>query len=261
MAGGEIWHQFDYEGETYDTVIPHIVAFGMTDIWRIPKDVYYFYQSQWATKPMVHIVGHWTWPGEEGQSKSVKVYSNAEEVELLLNGKSLGVKREEPDPGLLHPPRIWHVRYEPGELKAVARSQGKEGSDMRRTAGPAHHIVLESDFQFIETATPESLAYITALVVDAHGTVVPSSYHPITFTLYGPGELMEQTWLGHGTGTSWNAIAGMTRIALRATNRTGHAVISAYSPGLGIGRKEIQVTASGKPDEMEYIEKFAADEP
>ena len=97
--------------------------------------------------------------------------------------------------------------------------------------------------------------------MDEHGTVVPSSYHPITFTLYGPGELLEQTWLGHGTGTTWNAIAGMTRIALRATNRTGHTVIGAYSPGLGMGRIELRVSAPGKPDEVEYKERFEADEP
>ena len=261
MAGGAIWHQFDYDGETYDTVIPHVVAFGMADIWRIPKDVYYFYQSQWTKKPMIHIVGHWTWPSQEGQLKSVRVYSNAEEVELFLNGKSLGARREERVPGLLHPPRIWQLRYEPGELKAAARSEGKEITDTRRTAGPSHHIVLESDIQRLESGDPESLAYVTAIVVDEHGTVVPSSSHPITFTLYGPGALMEQTWLGHGTGTTWNAIAGMTRVAFRATSRTGHAVISAYSPGLGMGRIELPVTALSKPDEMEYVERFTSDEP
>jgi beta-galactosidase len=261
MAGGMIWHQFDYDGETYDTVIPHVVAFGMADMWRIPKEVYYFYQSQWTTQPMAHIVGHWTWPGEEGKTRSVKVYSNAQEVELFLNGTSLGVKKEEHDPGLLHPPRLWEAPYHPGTLKAVARSQGKEISDERRTAGPAHHIVLESDVQQLKAGDPESLAYITALVVDAQGTVVPSAYYPITFTLYGPGELLEQTWLGHGTGLTWNAIAGMTRIAFRSTRRNGRAVISAYSPGLGMGRIELQVKAEGKPDEMEYLERFAVDEP
>ena len=81
MAGGMIWHQFDYEGETYDTVIPHIVAFGMGDVYRIPKDVYYFYQSQWTAQPMVHILGHWTWPAAEGTARTVKVFSNAAEVE------------------------------------------------------------------------------------------------------------------------------------------------------------------------------------
>jgi beta-galactosidase len=261
MAGGAIWHQFDYDGETYDTVIPHVVAFGMADIWRIPKEVYYFYQSQWTRKPMVHIAGHWTWPGEEGQVRLVKVFSNAEEVELFVNGKSFGVHREARDPGLLHPSRVWEVRYAPGELKAVARSQGSEVTDTRHTAGPAHRIILDADARQLESGNPESLAYITARVVDAQGTVVPSSHHPITFTSYGPGELLQQTWLGHGTGTTWNAIAGITRIAFRATNRTGHAVISAYTPGLGMGRTGIQVVAAGKPDEMEYIEKFAADEP
>jgi beta-galactosidase len=261
MAGGAIWHMFDYEGETYDTVIPHIVAFGMADVWRIPKDVFYFYQSQWTAEPMVHIVGHWTWPGEEGRIRTVKVYSNAEEVELYLNGRSLGVKREEADSGLALPPRVWGVQYEPGELVAVARTAGKEVRDIRRTAGPADHLTLESDVQRLEAENPESLAYLTARVVDRQGTVVPSAHQAITFTLYGPGELLEQTWPGHGTGTTWNAVAGTTRIALRATKRTGHTVVTAYSPGLGLGRIELLITAPGKPDEMEYVEKFPSDEP
>ncbi len=259
MAGGTIWHQFDYDGETYDTAIPHVVAFGVADVWRIPKDVYYFYQGQWSAKPMVHIVGHWTWPGDEGRMKSVKVYSNAEAVELSLNGKSLGVKKGGNYPTL--PPLVWQVPYQPGTLKAVARSQGKEISDERKTAGPAHHIVLQSDVRQLRAGDPESLAYITALVVDEHGTVVPTSYHPITFTLYGPGELLEQTWLGHPTGLSWNVIAGKTRLAFRSSSRIGRAVISAYSPGLGMGRIELEVTAPGKPDEMEYKERFQKDEP
>jgi beta-galactosidase len=261
MAGGAIWHQFDYEGETYDTVIPHVVTFGLADIWRIPKDVYYFYQSQWTTKPMVHIVGHWTWPGDEGETKRVKVYSNAEEVELLLNGKSLGAKREAQEPGLLHTPRVWSVPYQPGELQAVGRGRGQEVTDARRSAGPAHHIVLESDAEQLAAGNPESLAYITARVVDKNGTVVPTAHDPITFTSYGPGELLEQTWLGHGTGLTWNAVAGITRVAFRATTRAGHAIISAYSPGLGMGRIELNLVAPGNADEMEYKEKFDVDEP
>jgi len=261
MAGGAIWHAFDYEGETYDPVIPHVVAFGMADVWRIPKDVYYFYQSQWTTQPMAHIVGHWTWPGEEGKSKAVKVYSNGAEVELFLNGESLGTKKDASGEGLLHPPRLWEVTYQPGVLKAVARSQGEEISDERATAGPAHHIVLQSDVQDLASGDREHLAYITALVVDEHGTVVPTSYHPLTFTLYGPGEVLPQTWLSHGTGLTWNVIAGRTRVAFRATARTGRATISTYSPGLGMGRIELHVTTTGKPDEMEYKERFEEDEP
>ncbi len=260
MAGGMIWHQFDYDGETYDTVIPHVVAFGMTDVWRIPKEVFYFYQSQWTARPMVHIVGHWTWPGEEGKLRRVKVYSNCEEVELFLNGRSLGKKGKGDYPGLAHPPRIWDVPYQPGILKAVALSDGKEISHEVRTAGAAHRILLESDERELVAGDRESIAYLTASIVDEGGTVVPDSVAPITFTSYGPGELLPQTWLGRPTGVTWNAIAGKTRIAFRATSRSGLSVISAYSPGLKMGRVEINVAAPGKENEMDYIEKFKTDE-
>jgi beta-galactosidase len=260
MAGGMIWHQFDYDGETYDTVIPHVVAFGMSDVWRIPKEVYYFYQSQWASQPMVHIVGHWTWFGEEGKIKSVKVYSNCDAVELFLNGRSLGKKEMENYPGLTHPPRIWQVPFQPGRLKALASHHGQEIVQEIRTAGPAHHILLESDSPKLKSGDLESLAYITACVVDKDGTVVPDSHHTLTFTSYGPGQLLPQTWLGYPTGLTWDVIAGKTRIAFRAASHIGSAVISAHSPGLGMGRLEINVGAAGKENEMDYQEKFESDE-
>ena len=260
MAGGMIWHQFDYDGETYDTVTPHIVAFGMADVWRIPKDAFYFYQSQWSAAPMVHIVGHWTWPEHEGRSKRVKIYSNLPEVELLLNGRSLGVKRQSAGSGLPHPPRLWDVTYAPGTLTAIARGREREVRDERKTAGDPHHLLLESDVAELRSGDRESIAYLTAMVVDQQGTVVPTSTHPITFTSYGPGELLEQTWLGYGTGLTWNAVGGKTRVAFRATSRSGHAVVSAYSPGLAMGRVELNVSAPGQPDEMEYRDRPEPDE-
>jgi beta-galactosidase len=261
MAGGCIWNAIDYDGESYDPVIPHVVSFGMADIWRIPKDVYYFYQSQWSAKPMVHIVGHWTWPGQEGRSREVKVYSNAPQVELLLNGRSLGVKDDREWEGdLLHPPRVWTVPYEPGTLEAVAHFADRQMTDTRKTAGPAYQIILQSDAKQLRSGDPESLAYITSIVADKAGTPVPDATPPIAFTWYGPGELLPQTWLGHGTGLTWNAVAGMTRIAFRETSRTGDAVISAASPGLKMGRTAILLSAPGKPNEMDYLERFRVDE-
>lgn len=260
MAGGMIWHQFDYEGEAYDTVIPHVVAFGMADVWRIPKEVFYFYKSQWSPQPMVHIVGHWTWPGEDGKPRAVKVHSNCEEVELFLNGRSLGKQRRGADTGLAYPPRVWQVPFQPGTLRAVAFHQGREIAHEIRTAGAAHHILLETDASQLESGDAESYAYLTASVVDEAGTVVPDAHHPITFTSYGPGQLLPQTWLGHPTGLTWNFVAGKTRVAFKATSRSGTAVISAYSPGLGMGRLEINVTAAGRENEMDYQEKFATDE-
>ena len=252
LAGSVLWHQFDYDGEEYDPVIPHVVTFGMADSWRIPKDVFYFYQSQWTQKPMVHICGHWTWPREEGKTRSVKVYSNAPEVDLFLNGRSLGVKRGGMAAGLRHPARIWDIPYQPGVLQAKASFEGNTLFDERRTAGPPDHILLKSDVERVQAGDRESLAFITALVVDKDGTVVPNAFHSLNFSSYGPGELLPQTWPGHPTGFTWNAVAGMTGIVFRATARIGRAVINAYSPGLGLGRCIVQVAAKGKKDEMEY---------
>ena len=252
IAGSALWHQFDYDGEEYDPVIPHLVTFGMADAWRIPKDVFYFYQSQWSTRPVLHICGHWTWPDDEGKPKTVRVYSNLDEVELKLNGRSLGVKARGHYAGLEHPPRIWEVPFEPGELRAVARQGSAELTDLRRTAGTPARIDLRADVTQVASGDPESLAYVTASVVDRDGTVVPTAYHAITFGCYGPGELLPQTWPGHATGFTWNAIAGMTAIAFRATDRVGRAVVTAYTPGLAQGRINLDVVTSGKRDEMEY---------
>ena len=260
MAGACIWHQFDYDGESYDTIQPHVVAFGMADIWRIPKDVYYFYQSQWSAKPMVHIVGHWTWPGQEGRIRAVKVYSNAASVELFLNGKPLGPPARAAYDGLAKPPRVWNVPYEPGTLRAVAKAGGQEIVDERKTAGRPARIVLQSDALQLRSGDLESLAYITASITDENGTVVPDATNAIRFTWYGPGELLPQTWLGHPTGLTWNAVAGMTRVTLRSTARSGESVISAWCPGLKMGRVRVKVTAPGKPDEMNYKERFEVDE-
>jgi beta-galactosidase len=251
IAGSVLWHQFDYDGEEYDPVVPHVVTFGMNDSWRIPKDAFYFFQSQWTDQPMVHICGHWTWPDDKA-TKTVKVYSNLEEVELILNGKSLGTKKGDTYPGLAHPPRIWEVPYEPGTLQAVARSGAQTVSDTRKTAGLAAGIVLTPDVKVLRSGDRESLAYLTASVVDKVGTVVPDAFQPISFTSYGPGELLPQVWAGYPAGLTWNAIAGMTAIALRATDRVGRCVVSAYSPGLLLGRAEIQIATKGQRDQMEH---------
>jgi beta-galactosidase len=252
IAGSALWHQFDYDGEEYDPVVPHVVTFGMADSWRIPKDVYYFYQSQWSARPMVHICSHWTWPGQVGEIRPVKIYSNATDVELFLNRRSLGKKSHEKGQQLTHPPRIWEVPYEPGELKAIAGEGNGIFTDTRRTAGEPARIDLTADVNRVRSGDREDLAELTASIVDAEGTVVPNYFLPISFTSYGPGELLPQTWPGYPTGFTWNAVAGLTRILFRPTQRVGRAVISAYSPGLALGRTEIEVVAVGKRDEMEY---------
>src|SRR5439155_2840070 len=93
MAGGFVWTGFDYKGEPTPYGWPCINShFGIMDICGFPKDNYYYYQSVWGDRPMVHILPHWNWAGKECQPISLWFYSNADRVELFLNGKSLGAK-------------------------------------------------------------------------------------------------------------------------------------------------------------------------
>ena len=133
------------------------------------------------------ICGHWTFPGEEGKKKSVKVYSNCEQLELKLNGRSLGVKQDGKREGLNHPPRVWEVAYEVGTLEAIGRSESQTVLDLRKTCGPPTGIVLRSDVDHVISGDRESLAYINASIVDKDGTVDPRAYNTIAFTSYGPG--------------------------------------------------------------------------
>jgi beta-galactosidase len=83
------------------------------DICGFPKDGYYAYKAAWTNAPVVHIFPHWNWPGKEGDSIKVHCYTNCEEVELFLNGKSIGKQKAVPYTKL-----IWALIYKPGKLEA-----------------------------------------------------------------------------------------------------------------------------------------------
>ena len=142
-CGGAIWHMLDYHGETYDTIRPRVVGSGVADMWRIPKDAYYFHQSQWSRDPMLHICGHWTWPAHEGNPRQVRVYSNGKKVELFLNGRPLGAQDAGQGDRLKHPPFLFEAPHEPGVLKAVAHFDGREPlSEEVHTAGKPNRLEL-----------------------------------------------------------------------------------------------------------------------
>ncbi len=121
VAGGTVWVAFDqpFKGGRNDLNVK-----GLYDYYRRPKDVFYFFASQWTEKPMVYIVSH-TWTeryGEPGEKKSIKLYSNCDRVELFLNGKSLGLKNQ---------PFVWDVAFQSGDnqLRAVGRRGSEQVSD------------------------------------------------------------------------------------------------------------------------------------
>ena len=230
---------------------------GVSDMWRLPKSSFYFLQSQWTEKPMVHIVGHWNWQGSNVK-RTVRVYSNADTVELFLNNRSLGVHRPAsmdrvwrdfhavidqyhtndefnqdrlPGANLKHPPFVWdEVPSEPGTLVAVARKRNEVVRDEVRTAGTAARIVLKPDKKLLASDGAD-VSFIEADVVDSAGNVVPDAQPWIKFTVDGPARLL-------GT-TEIDAISGIAAINLQNTGQAGEIVVHATSPGLQAGSASI----------------------
>jgi beta-galactosidase len=191
LSGGFVWTGFDYRGEPTIAGWPCTVApFGILDLAGFPKDNFWLYQSWWTERPMVHLVPHWTWPGREGREIDVRAYSNAEEVELLLNGQSLGRQKTAPFSELK-----WKVKYAPGTLGARAFRNGEVVAETKvETTGAPAALRLVPDRAELR-ADGEDVAAVTVSVVDAQGRVVPTANVPITFALAGPGRI-----IGAGNG-------------------------------------------------------------
>lgn len=186
MAGTFIWTGFDYLGEPDPYPYPARSSyFGIVDLAGFPKDVYYMYQSEWTTKPVLHIFPHWNWTA--GQEVDVwAYYSNADEVELFLNGKSLGKKAKQNDD--LH--ISWRVKFEPGTLKAISRKDGKVVLEKEiHTAGEASKIDLKADKAILKNDTYD-LVYVTVSITDTAGNLVPNANHKIDFEVTGGGKLV-----------------------------------------------------------------------
>lgn len=188
-------------------------SFGAVDLSGFPKDRYYLYQSKWTTKPMVHLLPHWNWPDQIGKKIPVMVYTNAEEVELFVNGKSLGTKIKGKDLAELpfktkfddekrsvfkSPYRLmWQVEYQPGEIKAIAKSKGKVvASKIIYTAKLPQKIFAQADRDVIQ-ADGSDLSYISVDIHDKDGNFCPTADNLITFEIEGPGEVA-----GVGNGNS-----------------------------------------------------------
>jgi len=188
--GGFIWTGFDYRGEPTPFKWPNISShFGVMDVCGFPKNLYYYYQSWWTDKDVLQILPHWNWPGKEGQPIDVWVYSNAEQVELFLNGQSLGQKTM-PMNGHLQ----WSVNYSPGTLKAVGIKKGKKIEAKVETTGQPAGIVV-TPHKTTLLADGKDATVINISVVDKQGREVPDAGNLIHFSLKGDARI-----LGVGNG-------------------------------------------------------------
>jgi len=184
LSGQFIWTGFDYLGEPTPYWWPSRSSyFGIIDLAGFPKDVYYMYQSEWTKKDVLHIFPHWNWT--EGQTVDIWAYSNAEEVELFLNDKSLGIKKKQGDD--LH--LMWRIPFTPGTLKAISRTAGKEVLVKEvKTAGAPAKLVVTADRSDIK-ADGNDLSFLTVDLVDANGVIVPNADNLVKFQLEGSGTI------------------------------------------------------------------------
>jgi beta-galactosidase len=186
LAGLFYWTGFDYRGEPNPLGWPAVGSqFGIIDQCGFPKDIFYYLKSVWTSEPVLHIFPHWNWKGKEGQEISVWAYSNCDEVELLLNKKSLG-KKAVPKNSHIE----WNVAYQPGVLFAKGYKGGKQIIQTKlETTGEPAAINLTANRSAIK-ADGEDVSVITVQVNDAKGRLVPVAMDDITFTLTGPGKII-----------------------------------------------------------------------
>ena len=231
-SGGFAWTGFDYRGEPTPYGWPSINSqFGIVDMCCFPKDTFYYYKAWWGKEPVLHVFPHWNFEGREGDEIAVWVYSNLEEVELFLNGKSLGSKKV---PHLGH--AEWKVKYAAGAIEARGSRRGKVVlTDKRETTGPAVAIRLTADRTEIN-ADGEDVTVLTVAALDKEGRAVPTADNLIAFKVSGEGALIG---VGNGDPNCQESdkeprrsfFNGLAQVIVQSTMRPGEIRIEAVKEG------------------------------
>jgi beta-galactosidase len=233
IAGIYVWAGFDFLGEPVPYPYPARSSYyGLIDLAGFPKDSYYMYQSEWTNEPVLHLFPHWNW--QEGKPVDLWVYYNqADEVELYLNGRSLGAKKKEGD--ALHV--MWRVNFAPGTLRAVSRRNGKTVLTREiKTAGKPAKIQLLADRDRIK-ADGKDLSFITVKILDAAGNVVPDADNLVRFNVKGEGMIAA---VDNGSPTSKEpfnadhrkAYNGLCLAVIKSKAKRGNIVLEATAHGL-----------------------------
>ena len=212
------------------------------DMCGFPKNIYYYYQSWWTNKDVLHISPHWNWKGKEGKPIDVWVNTNADNVELFLNGKSLG-KKDMPRNSHLQ----WAVNYEPGTLEAVAYKKGKRITTKVETTEQASEVVV-TPYKTTMLADGKDAAVINITAVDKQGREVPDANNLVTFSISGdakiigvgngdpsshePDKIFEGTWQRH-------LFNGKCQVIIQAGKTPGAIKFEAKSDGLYTGSTDI----------------------
>ncbi|BDI28557.1 beta-galactosidase [Capsulimonas corticalis] len=246
LSGGFTWVGFDYRGEPspYDHVAVSSQS-GSLDLCGFPKDIYYYYQSWWGSEPVLHLFPHWNWEGREGQNIDIRCYTNLDQVELFLNGKSLGAK-----PVTRNAHLTWFAPYAPGAIEARGYKNGQLVlTDRRETTGAPAKLALRPS-QVTIAADGEDVSSIAVEVQDAQGRVAPTAANKVSFKLTGPGKI-----IGVGNGdpscreadkpdapdtAARSAFSGLCMVFVQASKQAGPIKIDASADGLESATATIQ---------------------
>ena len=289
-AGQFIWTGIDYIGEptpwhNQDSTPVKSSYFGIIDTAGLPKNDFYLYRSEWYSdkeKPTVRILPHWNWTEETLKDRKmlvdgkvpVRTFSNAANVELFLNGQSLGkkefTKKRTEDGRPYHegakPSELyleWLVKYQPGTLTAIARDEnGNEiARDSVTTAGEPARVRLTKE-EHVITADGKDLSYIHYEIVDSDGNVVPTANNLVHFNLHGQGQIVgvdngeqasRERYKAQADGT-WQrrAFNGKGVVIVKSTEKEGKFTLYADSAGLTSDSATV-ATVSGKKENRHFV--------
>ena len=236
-CGHFVWTGFDYIGEPteWNKYPAKSSYFGIVDTCGFPKDIYFMYQSMWDSRPMIHMLPHWT---HESGNIDVWLYSNCASVELFLNGVSLG-KKALSQRGTKNQ-YAYTVAYAAGTI--VANGYDASGNliaqDIQYTAGAPAKLALSSNKTAVNTAS-DDLVYITCDVLDKNGTLCPNADNSVVFTVMG-GTIIG-TDNGHGanveklSGSRHSAFSGKCLCVVKHDGASGAMKITATANGLTAG--------------------------
>ena len=278
IIGEFIWTGFDYLGEPtpyggkdnlthgnwHKDWPSRSSYFGAVDLAGFPKDRFYLYQSQWTSEPMVHILPHWNWENTGIKTIPVYCYTNCDEAELFVNGKSLGRKIKGKDKTRIpvkfgawqkrpkyfdSPYRLnWNVPYEPGEIEIVAFKNGLEVARKSiKTAKDPDKIELTADRDVID-ADGKDLSFVTVKIEDENSTFCPLADNKVNFKVTGPATIVA---VGNGNAASTEpfqanfrkAFNGLCLLVIKSKKgEPGKVTIEASSKGLK--SKQITITAN-----------------
>src|SRR6266699_572634 len=241
LSGMFVWQGIDYLGEPTPYEWPARSSyFGVVDLAGFPKDPFYLYQSVWTEQPMLHLLPHWNWT--PGDSIDVWAYTNADEIELFVNGTSLGTRRK----AELVSHVMWRVVYVPGTLRGVARKGGRVWATAEvKTAGTPARVVLTRDRPRIR-GDGEDLSFVTVTVEDRARVEVPTAEPLIRFRISGPAKIVGVDNGDQISHTSFQAhqvrlFNGKALVIIRAGRRQGTVTLTAEGDGLTPSAVPIQL--------------------